>query len=330
MSQPSESEPSAAQRIRDAATAMRSHRSRPCLLYVSRQVAHSDVLAMREACETLETDVLDVVISSPGGDLEAAYLVARDLRRRAKHLCVYVPFRAKSAASLICLAADELVLGSLGELGPLDQQYDEKMAADFPLNTSRLLLQTALTELQDQAVSCYDAAMQRILRQSGMRPFEACSKAAEFTGNLYGPLLARLDPARLAESARGLALGRAYASRLLRRYRPALPEADRDRQLDRLVRGYPAHSFVVDREEAAELGLPVRPPDPMEEALLERLAYALIEFDTEQDLIALAGPPPKAVAAAPKVNRRLPRKVKSAPFSSRRRQRKVGQEDTVK
>jgi ClpP class serine protease len=148
MSQSSESEPSAAQRIRDASTALRSHRSRPCLLYVSRQVEHSDVLAVREACAELETDVLDVVISSPGGDLEAAYLVARELRRRLEHLCVYVPFRAKSAASLICLAADELVLGSLGELGPLDQQYDEKMAADFPLSTSRLLLQTALTDLQ--------------------------------------------------------------------------------------------------------------------------------------------------------------------------------------
>ena len=64
------------------------------------------------------------------------------------------PFRAKSAASLICLAADELILGRLGEIGPLDQQYDEKMTADFPLSTSRLLQDTALTELQERVLGC--------------------------------------------------------------------------------------------------------------------------------------------------------------------------------
>ena len=69
---------------------------------------------------------LDVIMSSPGGDVGAAYLVARELRRRFERLTVFVPFRAKSAATLLCLAGDELVLGSLGELVPLDQQYDEK------------------------------------------------------------------------------------------------------------------------------------------------------------------------------------------------------------
>ena len=50
-----------------------------------------------------------------------------------------MPFEAKSAATLLCLAADELVLGDLGELGPLDQQYEAKQTADYPLSTSRLL-----------------------------------------------------------------------------------------------------------------------------------------------------------------------------------------------
>jgi hypothetical protein len=121
--------------IRETAEALRVHRKRPCLLYISRQVAHSDVVAVRAALEDERLTALDVIVSSPGGDVEAAYLVARELRRRVQTLTVYIPFRTKSAATLIALAADELVLGSLGELGPLDAQYEEKQAHDFPLRS---------------------------------------------------------------------------------------------------------------------------------------------------------------------------------------------------
>jgi hypothetical protein len=51
---------------------------------------------------------------------------------RFASLTVFVPFQAKRAATLLCLAGDELALGSLGELGPLDQQVDEKQKADSP------------------------------------------------------------------------------------------------------------------------------------------------------------------------------------------------------
>ena len=289
------------QQIRDVAAELRAYRKRPCVLFISRQVVHGDLIAVRDALGDVPTEVLDVVVSSPGGNVEAAYLVAREFRRRVKHLTVFVPFQTKSAATLLALAADEVVFGSLGELGPLDAQYDEKQAADFPRNTSHLLLDTALREMECHAMTCYDVAVQHIIDQSGMRPFEAASKAAEFMGTLYGPLMARFDPARLAESARGLALGGAYASRLLRRYRPALSKEDRERLLDRFVRGYPAHSFIIDQEEASEMGLPVRPPDHAEAILLDRLALALIEFGTDEDLIAMAGASRRNIAAAQKV-----------------------------
>ena len=56
------------------------------------------------------------------GDIEAAYLMARTLRRRFRIDAAYVPWLAKSASTMLCLAADEIVLAELGELGPLDAQ----------------------------------------------------------------------------------------------------------------------------------------------------------------------------------------------------------------
>ena len=140
------------------------------------------------------------------------------------------------------------------------------------------------------------------MKESGLRPLEAGSKAAELIGALYAPLVQQLDPARLAECARGLAVGKAYAERVLRRYRPALWAESGPQLLDRLVQDYPTHGFVLDREELAEVGLPTRAPDDTEAALLNQLALALIAFGTDDDLIALVsgddGTPTPAAAGS--------------------------------
>jgi hypothetical protein len=52
------------------------------------------------------------------------------------------------------------------------------------------------------------------------------------------------------------------------------------------------------------MGLPVRPPDCAEATLLDRLALALIDFGTEEDLIAQAGLPSKRKSTTPKYHRR--------------------------
>lgn len=314
----------AEQQIRELAAQLRTYRQRPCLLFVSRHLIHADVATVRAALEEETGEHLDVIVASPGGDVEAAYLVARELRRRFERLTIFVPFRAKSAATLLCLAADELVLGSLGELGPLDQQYDEKQKADSPLSTSRLVLFKALQQLQHGAAEMYDDLVGRISSKSGMRLFDACSKAAELTTGLYGPLFAQLDPTHLAESARGLEIGGEYAERLLKRYRAAFWAEQGPKLLDRLVHAYPTHGFIIDREEAVQLGLPTRIPDAQEAALLDQLALALIEYGTDSDLITLAGQPAAAVAATQRVLDNIgTERGASSPGKPRRHSKKV-------
>ncbi len=281
-------------RLRELAGGLAALRQHPCLLFVSSTIQGSDVVTLRKALRDSQGEHLDAIVASPGGDVGAAYLVARELRRRFARLTVYVPLQAKSAAILLCLAAEELVLGPLGELGPLDQQYDAKQQADFPLSTSRLVPFRALEQLQRVAAGTYDELVGRILEKSGMRPFEACSKAAELTSSLYGPLFAQVDPARIAECARGLELGMEYALRLLRRYRPELEGKQGKKIVHTLVHAYPSHGFIIDFEELAELGLPVRPPEEVEFPFVDDLALALVEFGTEADLIELV-PIPAAV-----------------------------------
>ncbi len=97
---------------------LRAHRQRPCLLFVSRSIQHSDVLAVQSALSEATGAHLDVIVSSPGGDVEAAYLVARELRRRFAHLAVFVPFRAKSAAPFCAWRETSWSSGAWESWGP--------------------------------------------------------------------------------------------------------------------------------------------------------------------------------------------------------------------
>ena len=285
-------------RMRELAGGLAALRHHPCLLFVSSTIRGQDLVTLRKALGERQGEHLDAIVASPGGDVGAAYLVARELRRRFARLTMYVPFQAKSAATLLCLAAEELVVGSLGELGPLDQQYDEKQKADFPLSTSRLAPFKALEQLQRVAADTYDELVTRILEKSGMRPFEACSKAAELTSSLYGPLYAQVDPTRIAECARGLELGMEYALRLLRRYRPEIEGKQGEKIVHKLVHAYPSHGFILDLEELRDLGLPARAPEEEEAPIVDALALALVEYGTHSDLIALAMPRNSAAARA--------------------------------
>jgi hypothetical protein len=66
-----------------------------------------------------------------------------------------------------------------------------------------------------------------------------------------------------------------YAKRLIRRSRRDLGSAQVQEIVTRLVFGYPDHAFVIDRQEASEIGLPAVSPDKITEFLAKTIAYAI-------------------------------------------------------
>jgi hypothetical protein len=67
---------------------------------------------------------LALIISSPGGDGLGAERIIRICRSysRTGRFTAIVPAKAKSAATLICLGAESIVMGPTSELGPVDPQ----------------------------------------------------------------------------------------------------------------------------------------------------------------------------------------------------------------
>jgi hypothetical protein len=69
-----------------------------------------------------EVDELNLIINSPGGDGTIAEKIIELCRAYCKKFNVIVPNRAKSAATIIALGADQIIMGYCSELGPIDAQ----------------------------------------------------------------------------------------------------------------------------------------------------------------------------------------------------------------
>jgi hypothetical protein len=82
----------------------------------------ADVHALMEVCHGVEEKDLDLIVHSPGGSAEAAEQMVNYLRSQFDHIRAFVPLQAKSAATMICLGCDEIVMGLHSELGPIDPQ----------------------------------------------------------------------------------------------------------------------------------------------------------------------------------------------------------------
>lgn len=65
---------------------------------------------------------LDVLLHSPGGSPEATESIVNLLRSRFVHLRFIVPNAAKSAATMMAMAGEQLLLDDVSELGPTDPQ----------------------------------------------------------------------------------------------------------------------------------------------------------------------------------------------------------------
>lgn len=185
--------------------------------------------------EKHECRSLDVIIDSGGGDIDAAYNLARLFRRYGKErLTFIIPRWAKSAATLLICAGDEILMTPVAELGPLDPQItttnplEQRMESFSPLHIESTL---------------------QLIR-------EEFSKG---NSQLAEGLMQRLQfPLTLGSFKKLLDVGREYVEKLLssRMLKENEPRAKHIGEV--LTTGYADHSWCITIEEAQELGLKAR------------------------------------------------------------------------
>lgn len=206
------------------------------LVVIIDAILPASVTFFEELVHTLGAEnELHILLSSPGGDGETAVRILRSAHSRCKRLVVLVPDQAKSAATLIALGADEIVMGPASDLGPIDPQIE------LPSKPGSLVPAKDI-------ISAVEDAEKRV-------------EAAPHTYPLYASLLSELTAILLQRAKAVLArtgelLELALASNPRRKPEEVrhLVDALRPLLIDRAT----THTAIFGAKEAQAAGLPVK------------------------------------------------------------------------
>lgn len=261
-----------------AARALARLRGRPCLVLAREEIDRWDVQVLVEQLARWQPrESIDVLLCTSGGSIDGAYRMLREIRRRYAEMTLFVPAYAKSAGTLFALGADEIVMGPLGEFGPMDAVNALAMSAPLGRDGSSLLPGIALEVLRNSATGWVSDAAEAVALVTGGAPKDTMGHAIDLVTKLTAPVLAQVTPETLAASTRQTNLGRHYGGRVSERYRRGVRRGVAKRQVERLVVGYPSHGFVIDYEELVDMELPVRPAEGLEHDVLLRLGLFLVK-----------------------------------------------------
>lgn len=254
-------------------------RGRPAifLLIPSEELLWGHALAIRSVLRDRQFTDLDLVIHSSGGYGDVAYLILQMLRLHTQHLNACVPLWAKSAATLLCIGADTIVVDELAQLGPLDPQtYIGEGELSSALNAFKNLEE--LTTFSENTL--HDVA--KMLADTTELPVDECIKhSIHFVEVVSGPLFRNLDLKKLGEYSRALSVSKEYSRRLLNRLDRWQPE-QAEEVIQQLVYGYPSHEYVIDYYELKQLGFQVELFSETERTAVESLfKYCLTEDAVE-------------------------------------------------
>lgn len=98
-------------------------------------MAGDSILRVRDLLDEMgHVDRLDVLLYTRGGATETVWPLVTNLRSHCERLSVLVPFRAHSAGTMLCLGADELLMGDGAELSPIDPTTGNQFNPRDPTN----------------------------------------------------------------------------------------------------------------------------------------------------------------------------------------------------
>lgn len=169
---------------------------------------------------------LDLILHSNGGIADDAFKMCRLCRQHTQEkFSVLVPYRAKSAATLLALGADELIMGPASEIGPVDPMI--------------------FVTLQDGSRNLVPAHSIK----DGLDFFEGRIKSEPKTALIYSQLLENLDPTVVGAYQRAIESSKQYAETLLTNGLLKGKTKEKISQVAKeLSEKYKSHGFVIDRD----------------------------------------------------------------------------------
>lgn len=237
---------------------------------ISTQIASDVIRLLRELLGPIgHVDKLDLILITRGGNTLTPLRLMSLLREFAAKVNVLVPYMAHSAGTLIALGADEIVMGAMGELGPVDPSVANQFN---PILEQEDIQGTVITKPRPRIPISVEDVTSYLNFAKSHAALDAAGMA-----QAYSALTGKVHPLALGNILRHHNLIRHLAKTLLLMHMNS--ETDKEK-LDSIVRKLTeelySHEYTITRDEAARLGLKVAKPSEQVENDLWEL-YCLYE-----------------------------------------------------
>jgi Serine dehydrogenase proteinase len=203
-------------------------------------VCHDDVVALYEILEKLgKRDKIYLFIKSGGGNGQASLRLVNLLHQYCDRLIALVPLECASAATMIALGANEILMGPMAYLTAVDTSLTHDLS---PVDRDNDRVSVSLDEL---------TRVMRLWR----------GEQSESKENPYRSLFEYVHPLVIGAVDRAESLSIMLCKELLAQH--ISDEATTDRIANTLNAKYPSHNYPILFEEAQKIGLKVghMPPD---------------------------------------------------------------------
>ena len=184
---------------------------------------------------------VDFLIISNGGDPIVALRIMSLLRERFDKISVLLPYVAYSAATILSLGADEIIMHPYSNLGPVDPQLTVSHNNESGVREN---LQFGYEDLRNY--------VDFIKTDVGITDQQHLVSAVQ-------PLLKEVGPLPIGSAKRSEQLSLALSEKLLSWHIDDISKAKSIAKA--LNSSYYHHGYAVGRKEAHEIGLPITEPD---------------------------------------------------------------------
>src|SRR3569833_356263 len=211
-------------------------------------ICQSDVASLYALLRKVGTiDRLSVFVKSDGGSGQASLRMVNLLRRYVKHITVLAPLECQSAATMLALGADKILMGPLAHLSAVDTSLTHDLS---PIDRD------------NDRVSISNDELLRVIRLW-------TEQAKDSTTNPYAALFPYVHPLVIGAVARSSALSTRICEEILSYH---MDDQERAREIsNNLNSGYPSHNYPITLREAKRIGLNVEPMDDNVNGLLFEL-----------------------------------------------------------
>ena len=182
---------------------------------------------------------IDLILYSAGGDTMVPWRLVSMIREYCDKFSVIIPYKAHSAATMISLGADEIVMSDMSELSPIDPSTANVFNPTDPKNP-----QNRIPISVEEVMSYFDLAKNKFGIKSDEELTKIFNKFVEATPSIH--------PLALGNVNRTHNLIKILAKRLLKSHKEPMKEDEIEKIIDFLTEKLYSHQYYIGRKEAKE------------------------------------------------------------------------------